>query len=87
MFLSVHAFDSPCMLHPAIGSKNGVYIYLNFAVITVHFTDKVVKSMWDSDIPNNFQFGLQCHSLVSCLLQIVTDLLKASHFAPSQICE
>lgn len=58
MFLSVPAYDSPCMLHPPMGSKNGVYIYLKFAVITVHFTNKVVKSMWDSDIPHNFQFGL-----------------------------
>ena len=49
------------MLQPPMGSKDAVYIYLKLAVITVHFTNKVQKSMWNSDISHNFQFGLQCH--------------------------
>ena len=82
--MSVYAYDCPGVLHPPMGSKDGVYIYLKFAVITVHFTNKVGKNMWD--IPHNFQFGLQCHNQVS-LLQIITELSEASHFAPSQIFE
>ena len=64
MFLSVYAYDSPCVLHPPMASKDGVYRYLKFAVLTIHFTSKEGKSMWDSDIPHNFQFGLhvQCRS-------------------------
>ena len=58
MFLSVHVYDSPCVLQPPMSSKGGVYIYLKFAVITVHFTNNVKKSTWNSDIPYNFQFGL-----------------------------
>ena len=58
MFLSVHVYDSPCVLQPPMSSKGGVYIYLKFAVITVHFTNNVKKSTWISDIPYNFQFGL-----------------------------
>ena len=59
MFLSVHAYDSPCVLHQPTASKDGVYRYLKFAVLTIHFTSKVGKSMWDFDRPQ-FSIWITC---------------------------
>ena len=69
MFLSVYAYDSPCVLHPPMASKDGVYRYLKFAVLTIHFTSKVGKSMWDPIYLIIFNLDY----MYSVVVRLVTD--------------
>ena len=39
--MCMQVYDSPCVLQPPMSSKGGVYIYLKFAVMRVHFTNNV----------------------------------------------